>query len=47
MIFDNVGGQFEIVVYGFALIVVLLFLPKGVAGSLADLLPGQRKEQAL
>lgn len=37
LVFENVGGQFEIVVYGIALIVVLLFLPRGVAGSLAAL----------
>lgn len=43
LVFPNVGGQFEIVVYGLALIVVLLFLPKGVAGSLADLLRGRRR----
>ena len=36
-IFSNVGGQFEIVVYGIALIVVLLFFPKGVFGSVAGL----------
>jgi branched-chain amino acid transport system permease protein len=35
-LFDDIGGQFEIVVYGIALIVVLLSLPKGVAGSLAE-----------
>lgn len=33
-LFPNVGGQYEIVVYGVALILVLLFLPRGVAGSL-------------
>lgn len=43
LMFDNVGGQFEIVVYGIALIVVLLFLPKGVAGSLAELRVPRRK----
>jgi branched-chain amino acid transport system permease protein len=47
LVFPNVGGQFEIAVYGIALIVVLLFLPKGVAGSVADLLPGRKKEQVL
>jgi branched-chain amino acid transport system permease protein len=47
LVFPNVGGQFEIVVYGVALIVVLLFLPKGVAGSLAETVSGRRKEQAL
>lgn len=33
----NVGGQFEIVVYGVALILVLLFLPTGVAGGISGL----------
>ncbi len=46
LVFENVGGQFEIVVYGIALIVVLLFLPKGVAGSLADIGSGRRKKDA-
>lgn len=47
LVFPNVGGQFEIVVYGIALVVVLLFLPKGVAGTLAETVGGRRKEQAL
>ena len=47
LVFPNVGGQFEIIVYGVALVVVLLFMPKGVAGTVADALPGRRKEQAL
>lgn len=46
-VFPNIGGQFEIVVYGIALIVVLLFMPKGVAGSLAELAGGRRQEQTL
>jgi branched-chain amino acid transport system permease protein len=33
----NVGGDFEIAVYGIALILVLLFLPHGVAGGLRAL----------
>jgi branched-chain amino acid transport system permease protein len=42
-VFPNVGGQFEIVIYGVALIAVLLFLPKGVVGSLAEWRPGRRR----
>jgi len=42
-VFPNIGGQFEIVIYGFALIAVLLFLPKGVVGSLADWRPWRRR----
>lgn len=33
----NVGGEFEIAVYGLALIAVMLFLPRGVAGGLMTL----------
>lgn len=42
LVFPNVGGQFEIVVYGIALIVVLLFVPRGVAGSVAEALSARR-----
>ncbi len=42
----NVGGQFEITVYGLALIVVLLFLPQGVAGGLAALARRRRPAAA-
>ncbi|HEX6968491.1 MAG TPA: branched-chain amino acid ABC transporter permease [Micromonosporaceae bacterium] len=34
---EKAGGQVEIVAYGTALILVLLFLPRGVAGGFADL----------
>jgi len=34
----NVGGQFEIVVYGIVLVVFVLFLPRGIAGAGASLL---------
>lgn len=37
----NVGGQFEVAVYGIALIIVLLYLPTGVAGALGGL--GRRR----
>jgi branched-chain amino acid transport system permease protein len=47
LVFPNVGGQFEIIVYGVALVVVLLFMPKGVAGTVAEAISGRRKEQAL
>lgn len=47
LVFPNVGGQFEIIVYGVALVVVLLFMPKGVAGTVAEMFSGRRKEQAL
>lgn len=30
----NVGGEYEIIVYGLALVLVLLFLPDGIAGGL-------------
>lgn len=47
LVFPNVGGQFEIIVYGIALVLVLLFMPKGVAGTLAEVVTGRRKEQAV
>jgi len=34
---EKAGGQVEIVAYGAALILVLLFLPRGVVGGIADL----------
>lgn len=34
---EKAGGQVEIVAYGMALILVLLFLPRGVVGGFADL----------
>jgi branched-chain amino acid transport system permease protein len=34
---EKAGGQVEIVAYGVALILVLLFLPRGVVGEIADL----------
>lgn len=44
--FPNIGGQYEIVVYGVALVLVLLFLPRGVAGSVAAHRPWQRYTRA-
>ncbi len=41
--FPNIGGQYEIIVYGVALILVLLFLPRGVAGSVAAWRPWRRR----
>ncbi|MQA25961.1 MAG: branched-chain amino acid ABC transporter permease [Micromonosporaceae bacterium] len=35
---ERVGGQAEIVLYGLALILVLLFLPKGLAGWASDVI---------
>ncbi len=43
----HVGGQFEIVVYGFALILVLLYLPRGVAGSFGGVVPGLVRRRPL
>lgn len=39
---SNVGGQFEIAVYGLALILVLLLMPRGVAGAVEGLVQGRR-----
>jgi len=39
----NVGGQFEIAVYGIALILVVLFLPRGVMGGLLDAAARRRR----
>lgn len=41
----NAGGQFEIAVYGIALILVVLFLPRGVMGGLLDAV-GRRRRPA-
>jgi branched-chain amino acid transport system permease protein len=38
----NVGGQFEIAVYGLALILVLLLMPRGVAGAVVDAFRSRR-----
>jgi len=38
----DIGGEFEIAVYGLALIVVLLLLPRGIAGAVADRVQGRR-----
>src|SRR5690606_5253414 len=35
---EQAGGQSEIVLYGIALILVLLLMPKGIAGGAGDLL---------
>lgn len=43
---SNVGGEFEIAVFGFALILVLLFLPSGVAGGLLGLLKRRRRTES-
>lgn len=42
-LFPNIGGQYEIVVYGIALILVLLFMPRGVAGALIAWRPWRRR----
>jgi branched-chain amino acid transport system permease protein len=47
MVFPNVGGQFEIVVYGLALIIVLLFLPSGVAGWMVEAARDRRRRAAV
>jgi branched-chain amino acid transport system permease protein len=36
-VLSNAGGNYELAVYGVALILALLFLPNGVAGGLAEL----------
>ncbi len=41
---SNVGGQFEIAVYGLALILVLLLMPRGVAGAVVDAFRSRRAE---
>lgn len=43
-LFPNVGGQYEIVVYGIALIIVLLYLPNGVAGTVRDVFAGRSRD---
>lgn len=45
-LFPNIGGQYEIVVYGVALILVLLFMPRGVAGALLHWRPWRRDRHA-
>jgi branched-chain amino acid transport system permease protein len=39
---SQVGGQFEIAVYGLALILVLLLMPRGVAGAVIEAVRGRR-----
>lgn len=46
-LFPKVGGQFEIAVYGIALILVLLFMPRGLAGQVGKWLPGKRHTKSV
>ena len=46
-LFPRAGGEYEITVYGIALIVILLFVPDGIAGGVSRLLSGRRARIAV